>query len=1417
MLGVGQEPTLPSAPAGSQNGSSRGVGRCIEDESKRRWVAPSPIRLTQAAGGGGTFVGSALLASSLILMSSGAGAQSCPFAPPSTISLENFPTTCEFLPRSPLMLDPNLTARCDMDQDGNGLDDEIEAQIAHCFVPEFRFDKDEPSDSLRPCEPILGYSAYRIAAAQDDEILIRYRFVVMFRRDGGFVADDSFWCGDDHDGDTQQFNFDVRVSDTDVWRASLARFDTCAQPTMAGTHPVLYPTAGKHHLECVAGTSVAFVDFPSGDRPCLDPHRGNGPIRLPSFLFKVAPSRVFINSTSTGNVCEFVRSGAVAPAPGLQPPSLANLGFPGQFVGTSFFDADSVWSVVKPDGAFTFDADGDGKSEMSFVDVDFIEARPEDACGLDKIATAADDLDADGLTGKCDPHLSFRQKYVGIGEPGFPPVPPPEPNWENPVHGLGGFWDQDQDRGANGFDGCPTLVTSSQGISNHWAENVNWPPDPVNNNDFGFFQRGDACDPYPVSHTKWRTLFQRSTKCGPPRFVARGTDYVLTRTAAARGASANDPYWDTAQPEAAKTWAGNAYRCACRSVLTGAPLTGSACVADPASECFRDNVAEAVRQTYSGRGWRALDRSGCSRTDTWCNPSVLPVPRFDVGHSKSHWAWTQESTLFPAGSPTQHYSPGDLVSFPGSIFNGAHTRTVYEYAVWSLVELDDHLGLPKRASAPFPDPEFDPLNRALALRNVNSQVSRLVRSSLSEQTAASLTSAHDSLTVGITCGLLTLQQQLAKVELWFGPDPVSPVRSDFSRVRGVVHDDAGLLTMAVLRPAEGNYMTPQLGVVAMDSWLSSSSVSISPLQSNRGFSGPLPGLTLAAAAERDINAEPDLFVFERGVSDRPARFARLAPVEVSDTTIRYEAARFGELRGTLSSAAQAVTDAEGRVAAVVDLATGFVEAVLPDGERPMRHALPPELLYRSEAALRLRGNLLLVAGGVNVDGALESDLWLVDLYSGTTAKLRSDLPARRGAQLSVTPNGSHVLYAGGTDAMGESHDDVWQLASYAAVPGVAAPTRMFADTSAASAGLAQSALAFDPIAAELTRLDFDPALPEALALSERTTHGWQPLDDTGQLMTCQPEDPVGGQLCRLDKSWWSGTGRIPCGGGTCSGAAGELLHETKLLPPIVAADVSDGALWLARPHRVEYRAASEAGSLAAPLGQGLQHKALDIAARGTTALVATRGGVRLASLATGGVSLSPELKLCGAPYDVEALGDDSWAVMTPLGLAIVGGGLDSELRVHSMSLLVPLGPHGKLIPLHVDPSKVWACKLANKFGHFAGFLKGVTAVAAVDGGRVLVANGKHLFDVDTSNSAEPELRGVTHLKKPLSALRADATGGRAYGVGAPPKHRPVFDLRGATVAPNGNHNIRAWVTRRDSGNLRLRRHGAWAQLAWVSP
>ena len=77
--------------------------------------------------------------------------------------------------------------------------------------------------------------------------------------------------------------------------------------------------------------------------------------------------------------------------------------------------------------------------------------------------------------------------------------------------------------------------------------------------------------------------------------------------------------------------------------------------------------------------------------------------------------------------------------------------------------------------------------------------------------------------------------------------------------------------------------------------------------------------------------------------------------------------------------------------------------------------------------------------------------------------------------------------------------------------------------------------------------------------------------------------------------------------------------------------------------------------------------------------------------------------------------------------------------------------------------------------------------------------------------------GVVHLNKPLFALRADASGGRAYGVGYGQKQRPVLDLRGEQIALAGSHSVSGWVQRRDSGTLRLKQQGALAVLARVVP
>src|SRR5262245_21673223 len=98
---------------------------------------------------------------------------------------------------------------CARDEDGNGLDDEIETALASCFVPEVRFDSRE--NALRVDEPQVLFSAYALGAR-----LIRLHFAFLFARDGGYVLGTEFPCmTDDHDGDVESVAVDVAFIDRD--------------------------------------------------------------------------------------------------------------------------------------------------------------------------------------------------------------------------------------------------------------------------------------------------------------------------------------------------------------------------------------------------------------------------------------------------------------------------------------------------------------------------------------------------------------------------------------------------------------------------------------------------------------------------------------------------------------------------------------------------------------------------------------------------------------------------------------------------------------------------------------------------------------------------------------------------------------------------------------------------------------------------------------------------------------------------------------------------------------------------------------------------------------------------------------------------------------------------------------------------
>ncbi|MBK7585048.1 MAG: hypothetical protein IPI67_33265 [Myxococcales bacterium] len=151
-----------------------------------------------------------------------------------------------------------------------------------------------------------------------------------------------------------------------------------------------------------------------------------------------------------------------------------------------------------------------------------------------------------------------------------------------------------------------------------------------------------------------------------------------------------------------------------------------------------------------------------------------------------------------------------------------------------------------------------------------------------------------------------------------------------------------------------------------------------------------------------------------------------------------------------------------------------------------------------------------------------------------------------------------------------------------------------------------------------------------------------------------------------------------------------------------------------------------------------------------------------------------------------------------------------------MSLLVPFGP--KLLALDTNPTAVALCKKADALlpPPLVDGLARVTAVAHVNE-RLLVATGPVLYDLTVTDPSLPKLGSGKTLVHPLTALRADAVGMRAYGVSLSGQQQPIIDLRDQHPSVVGSHNLESWVKRRDSRVLSARVVGEKADLARVVP
>ena len=232
--------------------------------------------------------------------------------------------------------------KCDFDQDGNGLDDAIERQIAACVAPLILFDSGE--NARLPGEPRTLFTAERVGL---DSVLITY--IGLFAYDGGYVFSA---CGNDHPGDFMVVRVKVAIGrQLGTWTAAPVEVSGGDLGTLVagqdiqlnGSHAVVYASAGKHHQYAEP------YQGPAGNYGCNDRAYGDGDAVVLgsdsplSHVSSTAFLTATLGATAASNLCLLATDPLEldAPADGFQEESLASLGYSGHGLFDSFYGLES--------------------------------------------------------------------------------------------------------------------------------------------------------------------------------------------------------------------------------------------------------------------------------------------------------------------------------------------------------------------------------------------------------------------------------------------------------------------------------------------------------------------------------------------------------------------------------------------------------------------------------------------------------------------------------------------------------------------------------------------------------------------------------------------------------------------------------------------------------------------------------------------------------------------------------------------------------------------------------------------------------------------------------------------------------------------------------------------------------------------
>lgn len=1225
------------------------------------------------------------------------------------VSRASDPTAPKPLLRSPVLLSTSMPddVRCAYDEDGNGLDDEVEFQIADTFAPALYFDQHE--NSLRSDEPHVLYSILRI---EPNKLQVKYLF--LWEWDGGFQQDPI--CMTAHRGDTQVMDMFVELQrGSSGWfakLASLSGFENVnnvfvgGDPALALTEdgrPVVYPSADKHHFYYNPGLHYYGDSGPPFQ--CDDFAYGDGDIRISQDLRHAPlllsgsdfPWMVFDDGTF-GNVCKYLETGTwekvgtnswsvrnnhlddwgyhdyyeeeICPQPyqecvSCEQGQCCHEVVPDCYIQTTtgsfskisdwkFYDADGI--IMKIHWWYGFAErwlDGwDG-------DMDQIADRM-DSCPLTahQPGTVELDVDGDALTGDCDPGGYLKHRYVAGGNKDHLPR-------------LGslnaGFLDSDRDEIIDGDDLCPSSAGSGLD-SNSWGEERNLKELQNDDREGGSYRRADRCDPYPATGTRWLTdpTSEGTVGCEKSGNVETGADVMQIEARLSAGVSDNDPIRDQPTWTApARTFKGNTYRCACRG------FDGEECLNNELSECYRGDVSPPIPGFEVWYGWRAVERPFCSHDALgFCEPYEITVAPMKVAQLID-WHWTEEMKL--AG----HFAPGgadfetDSAPVLGSqgLEQQPHLRSKYKYALWTQTEEGAAF-----AKAPGPLPfgqgshsnlHRDPEEADPALLNIKGIHSRRLRGS--HATGLELIASHSQaqINVGVPCPTLPSgwsSGDMARA-YWrsklFGTPTIPGLSGDIIPGRPSP-PTPWLALQAASQRMDSARLLPQ----GEKSWYS---FSPNILSTDDTWMTQSPGkLALmaptAAGGVGQRSAPPGvwlLWVEQAATNPRWTLFTSGAP---SDLVVPL----YSQVGGSLSESTLGTTmvsDELGAVAALVDPATGKMRAFdMALGRWLDSPALLQAVAGRQGVAATLVAERMFVLGGKDAAG-VHSDGLVVDVFGGSAESLHG-LPARKGARAMLSNDQEAILLYGGADASGVVHDDVWALPTGPARSGGA--TLLRGDTAAAgSVDASRVTLSGTSDGADLVRVrQPDPGSLDVV-VEVRTDHGWVAADEEGQpLQTadCSTQDDRGGELClEGEADWWKTPGIRPCSeqgqAAACPGGTGTLTRSWSVpdLSLGAAAEV-DGA-WVLRGNYLErWSHATSAPKLLAKrmLGHGSRRPA------SASLIVLRQRAARAYDLAmgsgTGLVLTDAGVQVFRPTHDGFALGPVLPICGTPLRVSYMGEG-----------------------------------------------------------------------------------------------------------------------------------------------------------------